>query len=60
MALVNLLATAMAIVSTQYTGLPMRLTTILAAGVTLGAGIWLSTVSPTGPTEPAAQMAASE
>lgn len=60
MALVNLLATAMAIVSTQYTGLPMRLTTILAAGVTLGAGIWLSTVSPTGPAEPAAQMAASE
>jgi hypothetical protein len=50
----------MAIVSTQYTGLPMRLTTILAAGVTLGAGIWLSTVSPTGPAEPAAQMAASE
>jgi NADH-quinone oxidoreductase subunit H len=57
MALVNLLATAMAIVSTQYTGLPMRLTTILAAGVTLGAGIWLSTISPT---ETAGQMAASE
>lgn len=49
MAVVNLIATALTIMCTQYTGLPMRLTTIVAAAATLAAGIWLSTISPADP-----------
>jgi NADH-quinone oxidoreductase subunit H len=49
MAVVNLIATALAIMCTQYTGLPMRLTTILAAVATLAAAIWLSIISPVEP-----------
>ncbi|HEY0702593.1 MAG TPA: complex I subunit 1 family protein [Candidatus Acidoferrales bacterium] len=39
---VNLITTAMAVVGTQDTGLPMRLTTIAATVATLGAGVWLA------------------
>jgi NADH-quinone oxidoreductase subunit H len=42
LALVNLITAAAAIVATQDTGLPARLTTILATAATASAGVWLA------------------
>jgi hypothetical protein len=43
---VNLIATAMAILASQNTGLPMRFTTIVATLATLGAAAWFAKESP--------------
>ncbi len=42
LALVNLITAAAAIVGTQDTGLPVRLTTILATAATIAVGVWLA------------------
>jgi NADH-quinone oxidoreductase subunit H len=45
-AFVNLITTAMAILASQNTGLPMRFTTIVATLATLGAAAWFAKESP--------------
>ena len=54
-ALVNLVTAAAAIVGTQDTGLPVRLTTILATAATVTAGVWLAKYAGNSATMPAAQ-----
>jgi hypothetical protein len=55
LALVNLITAAAAIACTQDTGLPARLTTILATAATVAAGVWLAKYA--GNAEPVATAA---